>query len=133
MASSRPYPNLTAKQMSDAFAQQYYNIMENSPEQLYQFYKDSSKVARPENNGTISITTTKDRIKVKLLALRNLWGPLHMETVDAQELSGNNISVVVTGNFNQEGSQRKKFVQKFFLAPQAEGGYFIETDVLNII
>ncbi|KAL6182875.1 hypothetical protein ACLB2K_044287 [Fragaria x ananassa] len=128
-----PITNPIAKQVSNAFARQYYYLWENSPDQVYRFYKDCSKLIRPEDNGTMSTTTTIEKIKDKLLALRRLctWRSLHLVTVDEHSCITGGVFVVATGYTTEKDGQKKKFIQKFFLAPQAEGGYFLESDMVE--
>ena len=48
------------KQVGNAFVQQYYHILHQSPGLVHKFYHDSSKIGRPEEDGTMRVTTTMD-------------------------------------------------------------------------
>lgn len=55
-------------QVGHAFVQQYYLILHQSPALVHRFYKDISKLGRPEDDGTTSITTTMSVIIPYFLA-----------------------------------------------------------------
>lgn len=38
--------------------QQYYQILHHSPSLAHRFYQDVSKLGRPQDDGTMTITTT---------------------------------------------------------------------------
>lgn len=46
------------EQVGNAFVHQYYLILHQSPELVYRFYQDSSKLGRPEAEGLMSSITT---------------------------------------------------------------------------
>ncbi|KAM0063207.1 putative Ras GTPase-activating protein-binding protein [Helianthus debilis subsp. tardiflorus] len=66
----------------------------------HRFYQDISKLSQPEEDGSMSITTTMDEINAKILSLN--YGDLKAEikSVDAQEsLNG---GVKCSGNWIHE-------------------------------
>lgn len=58
----------SAQVVGNAFVEQYYNILYESPELVYRFYQESSVLSRTEPDGVmISVTT----MKVSLYGARN--------------------------------------------------------------
>jgi hypothetical protein len=50
--------------VGNAFVEQYYHILHQSPELVYRFYQESSVISRPDSNGVMTSATT---MKVSLL------------------------------------------------------------------
>lgn len=117
--------------IGNAFVQQYYHILHHSPELVFRFYQDRSKVGRPEEDGTMSITTTMQGINEKIVSLN--YGELSAEikSVDTQESFHGGVQVLVTGCLIGKDSIRY-FSQVFFLAPQ-DRGYFVLNDIFRYI
>ncbi|RRT45803.1 hypothetical protein B296_00054873 [Ensete ventricosum] len=46
--------------VGNAFVQQYYHILQQSPELVYRFYQEGSKLGRPDAHGAMSSVTTTD-------------------------------------------------------------------------
>lgn len=44
--------------VGNAFVDQYYHMLHESPELVHRFYQDISKLGRPEPNGIMGVTTT---------------------------------------------------------------------------
>ena len=49
---------LLCMQVGNAFVDQYYHILHQSPELVDRFYQDSSMLSRPELNGVMTSVTT---------------------------------------------------------------------------
>ncbi|XP_019413015.1 PREDICTED: putative G3BP-like protein isoform X2 [Lupinus angustifolius] len=135
MASSEqqvPPRTPAADIVGNAFVDQYYHMLHESPELVHKFYQDVSKLGRPEQNGLMGITTTLEDINKKILSLG--YGELSAEiiSVDAQESYGGGVLVLVTGFITGEDNIKQKFTQCFFLAPQ-EKGYFVLNDVFRYV
>ena len=47
-----------AQVVGNAFVEQYYHILHQSPEQVYRFYQDSSVLSRPDSNGVMTSVMT---------------------------------------------------------------------------
>ena len=47
-------------QVGNAFVQQYYHILQQSPELVYRFYQEGSKLGRPDAHGAMTSVTTTD-------------------------------------------------------------------------
>ena len=118
--------------VGNAFVDQYYHMLHESPELVHRFYQDVSKLGRPEQNGIMGITTTMFDINKKILSLG--YGELSAEivSVDAQESYGGGVIVLVTGFMIGKDDIKQKFTQCFFLAPQ-EKGYFVLNDVFRYV
>ncbi|KAM0063213.1 putative Ras GTPase-activating protein-binding protein [Helianthus debilis subsp. tardiflorus] len=97
---------------------------------VHRFYQDFSKLGQPEEDGSMSITTTMDAINTKILSLN--YGDLKAEinSVDAQESLNGRVSVLVTGYMNGMDNIQQQFTQSFFLAPQ-DKGYFVLNDMFR--
>lgn len=121
-----------AEIVGNAFVDQYYHMLHESPELVHRFYQDISKLGRPEPNGIMGVTTTMLDINKKILSLG--YGELSAEiiSVDAQESFGGGVIVLVTGFMIGKDDIKQKFTQCFFLAPQ-EKGYFVLNDVFRYV
>ncbi|KAI3682587.1 hypothetical protein L1987_82662 [Smallanthus sonchifolius] len=71
--------------VGNAFVQQYYHILHQSPGLVHRFYQDISKLGRPEEDGSMSITTTMDAINSKIISLNYDEFRAEIKSVDAQE------------------------------------------------
>lgn len=49
---------LNAQVIGNAFVEQYYHVLRNSPGLAYKFYNDASILSRPNSNGLMSSITT---------------------------------------------------------------------------
>ncbi|KAE8694981.1 hypothetical protein F3Y22_tig00110761pilonHSYRG00076 [Hibiscus syriacus] len=59
----------SAQVVGNAFVEQYYHILYNSPELAHRFYHDSSVLSRPDSNGMMTSVTTMQGINEKILSL----------------------------------------------------------------
>lgn len=48
----------SAQVVGNAFVEQYYHILHQSPKLVHKFYQDSSILSRPDTNGLMSSVTT---------------------------------------------------------------------------
>ncbi|XP_059626238.1 nuclear transport factor 2-like isoform X2 [Cornus florida] len=131
MAAAVQQP-VSAHVVGNAFVQQYYQILHKSPGLVFRFYQDISKLGRPEDNGTMGITTTMNSINEKILSLN--YGELRAEikSVDAQESFDGGVHVLVTGYLTGKDNVIRNFAQTFFLAPQ-DRGYFVLNDIFRYV
>ncbi|KAF8066446.1 hypothetical protein N665_1156s0007 [Sinapis alba] len=118
--------------VGNAFVHQYYHILHQSPQHVHRFYQEISKLGRPEDNGTMSITSTLQAIDKKILALGSGVIGAEIATVDTQESYGGGFLLLVTGYLTGKDGVRRTFTQTFFLAPQ-ETGYFVLNDMFRYI
>lgn len=121
---------VSAQVVGNAFVQQYYHILHQSPGLVHRFYQDVSKLGRPEEDGSMSITTTMDAIDAKILSLN--YGDFRAEirSVDAQESLNGGVNVLVTGHLTGKDNVLRNFTQSFFLAPQ-DKGFFVLNDMFR--
>ncbi|KAF5746291.1 putative G3BP-like protein [Tripterygium wilfordii] len=122
----------TADVVGNAFVNQYYLILHQSPELVHRFYHDISKLGRPGGDGAMSLTTTMQAIDGKILSLDYKGIKAEIITVDAQESYNGGVLVLVNGFLTGKDSIRRKFTQSFFLAPQ-DKGYFVLNDVFRYV
>ncbi|GMQ10952.1 hypothetical protein CsSME_00053755 [Camellia sinensis var. sinensis] len=122
----------SAHVVGNAFVEQYYHILHESPELVYKFYQDSSVLSRPDSNGVMTSVTTMQAINDKILSLDYGNYKAEIKTADAQESYKEGVIVLVTGCLTGKDNVRKKFTQTFFLAPQ-EKGYFVLNDVFRYV
>ncbi|XP_057517331.1 nuclear transport factor 2-like [Amaranthus tricolor] len=121
-----------AQVVGNAFVEQYYHILHQSPEQVYRFYQDSSVLSRPDSNGVMTSVMTMQGINEKILSLNYKDYMAEIKTADAQQSYGSGVIVLVTGYLTGRDNVRKKFAQSFFLAPQ-EKGFFVLNDVFRYV
>ncbi|XP_058206464.1 nuclear transport factor 2-like isoform X2 [Rhododendron vialii] len=122
-----------AQVVANAFVQQYYLIQQQSPGLVHRFYQEESKLGRPEDDGTMSTTTTLQAINEKILSLNCGQYRAEITYVDAQESYNGGVHVLVIGYFEGKDNMIiRNFTQTFFLAPQ-EKGYFVLNDVFRYI
>ncbi|XP_010323093.1 nuclear transport factor 2 isoform X3 [Solanum lycopersicum] len=123
---------VSAQVVANAFVQQYYHILHHSPGLVFRFYQDISKLGRPEEDGSMGITTTMQAINDKILSLN--YGDLRAEikSVDAQESFNGGVHVLVTGYLTGKDNLVRNFCQTFFLAPQ-DRGYFVLNDMFRYV
>nr|ACN36219.1 unknown [Zea mays] len=129
-AASGPPP--PAQVVGNAFVHQYYNILHQSPELVYRFYQESSRLGRPSGTGDdgMETVTSMDAINDKIVSMG--IDRAEIKAVDAQESLCGGVTVLVMGHLTGRNSVSREFVQSFFLAPQ-EKGYFVLNDILRYV
>ncbi|KAF8408219.1 hypothetical protein HHK36_007364 [Tetracentron sinense] len=132
MQTSSPSSAPSAQLVGNAFVEQYYHILHQSPELVFRFYLDSSVLSRPESNGVMTSVTTMQAINDKILSLDSKDYKAEIKTADAQESFKDGVIVLVTGCLTGKDNVRRKFAQSFFLAPQ-DNGYFVLNDVFRYV
>ncbi|KAK1270807.1 hypothetical protein QJS04_geneDACA004492 [Acorus gramineus] len=125
-------PSPSAQMVGNAFVHQYYHILHQSPELVYRFYQDGSKLGRPEDKGVMSSITTMEAINKKILSMDYADYRAEIKTVDAQESLEGGVLVLVTGHLTGKDEVRRSFTQSFFLAPQ-DKGYFVLNDIFRYV
>ncbi|KAL6967983.1 myosin ATPase [Sarracenia purpurea var. burkii] len=123
---------VSAQVVGNAFVQQYYHIQHQSPNLVHRFYQDISKLGRPEEDGTMGLTTTMKAIDEKILSLKYGEFRAEIKSVDAQESYNGGVHVLVTGYLVGKDNLIQNFTQAFFLAPQ-EKGYFVLNDIFRYV
>ncbi|KAK1351818.1 nuclear transport factor 2-like [Heracleum sosnowskyi] len=124
---------VTPQIVGNAFVLQYYHILHQSPALVHRFYNDTSKLGRPEDDGTMSITTTMTAINEKILSLNYGEFRAEIKSVDAQESLNKGVHVLVTGYLTGKDNVVRDFTQSFFLATQERGGYYVLNDMFRYL
>ncbi|KAL8546528.1 hypothetical protein ACS0TY_006312 [Phlomoides rotata] len=123
---------VSAQVVGNAFVAQYYHILHHSPGLVHRFYQDISKLGRPEDDGSMSITTTMQAINDKIVSLNYGDYKAEIKSVDAQESFSGGVHVLVTGYMTGKENSVHNFAQSFFLAPQ-DKGYFVLNDMFRYL
>ncbi|XP_021901679.1 ras GTPase-activating protein-binding protein 1 isoform X2 [Carica papaya] len=132
MAMQEAGPAPSAQVVGNAFVEQYYHILHQSPGLVHRFYQDSSSLSRPDTNGVMTTVSTMQAINDKILSLNYEDYTAEIKTADAQDSYEKGVIVLVTGCLTGKDNVRKKFTQTFFLAPQ-DNGYFVLNDVFRYV
>ncbi|ONK73758.1 uncharacterized protein A4U43_C04F34970 [Asparagus officinalis] len=127
-AGSPPSPQL----VGNAFVQQYYTILHQSPAVVYRFYQESSKLTRPGPQGVMSSVTTLQAINDKIMSMDFGGFMAEIKTVDSQDSVNGGVLVLVTGYLTGKDNVRRNFTQSFFLATQ-DKGYFVLNDIFRYV
>lgn len=122
----------SAQVVGAAFVEQYYRILQLSPELVFRFYQESSELSRPDESGQMTSVTTMQGIDEKIQSLNYKNYNAEIKTVDAQKSYQEGVTVLVTGCLTSEDNSKRQFAQSFFLAPQ-DNGYFVLNDVLRFV
>ncbi|XP_021720099.1 ras GTPase-activating protein-binding protein 1-like [Chenopodium quinoa] len=125
-----PCSYIPPDEVGNAFARQYYTILQQSPALVYRFYQDISKLGRPGDDGVMGFTSTMDAINAKILSYGSLKADIKF--VDAQESYNGGVIVLVTGSLIYADESKRGFIQTFFLAPQ-DKGFFVLNDMLRFV
>ncbi|CAJ2664662.1 unnamed protein product [Trifolium pratense] len=126
--TSAPSPQV----VGNAFVEQYYHILHQSPDLVHRFYQDSSLLSRSDSNGVMKTVTTTKAINETIVSLNYEDCTAEIKTADAQESYEKGVIVLVTGCLTGKDNVRRKFAQTFFLAPQ-DKGYYVLNDVFRYI
>ncbi|MED6145037.1 hypothetical protein PIB30_021184 [Stylosanthes scabra] len=132
MQEASPATTPSAQVVGNAFVEQYYHILHQSPNLVHRFYQDSSFLSRSDNNGQMTTVTTMQAINEKILSLNYEDYTAEIKTADAQESYEKGVIVLVTGCLTGKDNVKRKFSQTFFLAPQ-DKGYYVLNDVFRYI
>nr|XP_043635786.1 nuclear transport factor 2-like [Erigeron canadensis] len=121
---------VTASQVGSYFVQQYYQVLQQQPESVHQFYTDSSTMIRVDGESTDNASAI---FQIHTLIQSLHFSGIEIKTINALESWSEGIVVMVYGSVRSKNfSGWRKFVQTFFLAPQ-EKGYFVMNDIFHFI
>ncbi|CAI9288411.1 unnamed protein product [Lactuca saligna] len=122
--------SVTASQVGSYFVQQYYQVLQQQPEFVHQFYADSSTMVRVDGEST---ETASAIFQIHSLIQSLQFSGIEIKTINALESWSQGIVVVVSGSVRSKFFNGwRKFVQTFFLAPQ-EKGYFVMNDIFHFV
>lgn len=122
----------TASLVGNAFVNQYYNVLHQSPHVVHRFYTDQSKLSRAEAGMSADTVETQDKIREKIMSMDFGGIRAEIKTVDSQESLNGSVLVMVTGSLSSQDGPERDFMQTFFLAPQ-ERGYFVLNDICRYL
>ncbi|KAK1355878.1 ras GTPase-activating protein-binding protein 2-like [Heracleum sosnowskyi] len=121
------YPG--AAQVGSYFVTQYYQVLQQKPDCVHQFYNGSSTVIRVDGELT---DTASDIVQIHRLVMSTNFTGIEVKTINSLDSWNGGVLVVVSGSVkSKEFIGRKKFVQTFILAPQ-EKGFFVLNDIFHL-
>ncbi|XP_024466375.2 nuclear transport factor 2 isoform X2 [Populus trichocarpa] len=131
MSSSVPYHiPVSAAQVGTYFVAQYYQVLQQQPEFVHQFYSDASTMLRIDGSIRESAATM---LQIHALIMSLKYTGIEIRTAHALDSWNGGVLVMVSGYVQVKGfDNKRKFVETFFLAPQ-EKGYFVLNDVFHFI
>lgn len=124
--------NLSSFEVSWLFVQEYYTIMNRSPEKLYQFYNKDSYYCNGSEGESSKIYHGQSEINKRIKDLDYEDCKVLVSNVDCQVSSEDGIIIQVLGEMSNKGSSSHKFAQTFFLAKQPNG-YFVLNDIIRFL
>ncbi|KAJ6323891.1 hypothetical protein OIU76_011233 [Salix suchowensis] len=129
MSSSVPYHiPVSAAQVATYFVAQYYQVLQQQPEFVHQFYSDASAMLRIDGSIRESAATM---LQIHALTMSLNYTGIEIRTAHSLESWNGGVLVMVSGYVQVKGfDNKRKFVETFFLAPQ-EKGYFVLNDVFH--
>jgi len=119
-------------EVSWLFVQEYYTIMNNSPEKLHQFYNKDSYYCNGSEGESSIIYHGQSDINKRIKELEYEDCKVLVSNVDSQVSSGDGIIIQVLGEMSNKGGASHKFAQTFFLAKQPNG-YFVLNDIIRFL
>ncbi|KAM7466362.1 hypothetical protein LguiB_013924 [Lonicera macranthoides] len=121
---------VTAAQVGTYFVGQYYQMLQQQPDLVYQFYSDVSTMVRIDGSKR---DTAAAMLHIHSLVMSLNYTGIEIKTAHSLESWNGGVLVMVTGYvYAKDFNGRRKFVQSFFLAPQ-EKGYFVFNDIFHFI
>ncbi|KAE9619401.1 hypothetical protein Lal_00047229 [Lupinus albus] len=121
---------VSAAQVGSYFVGQYYQILPQQPNRVYQFYSDNSSMIRVDGDST---QTAHDVLQIHELVMSLNFVSIEIKTINSLDSWDGGLVVMVSGFVKiKDISGRRKFFQTFFLAPQ-EKGYFVLNDIFHFI
>ncbi|TQE08405.1 hypothetical protein C1H46_006033 [Malus baccata] len=129
MATPYAFP-VTAAQVGTYFVTQYYQVLQQQPDFVHQFYSEASTMVRADGNSRATAVAMQ-QIHDLVMSL-NLTG-FEINKANSLESWNGGVLVLVEGYLEMKTfTGRRKFAQTFFLAPQ-ERGYFVLNDIFHFV
>ncbi|KAI4301032.1 hypothetical protein L6164_034351 [Bauhinia variegata] len=126
MASPFPPRKPAATEVGSFFVGKYYQVLQTQPEQVHQFYSDSSSMIRVDGDSSQSASAI---LQIHTLLMSLNYSGIEITTINSLDSWNDGVLVMVSG-FIKIMDMKRKFVQTFFLAPQ-ENGYFVLNDIFQ--
>ncbi|KAK6239014.1 hypothetical protein QUC31_004483 [Theobroma cacao] len=126
MATSYPGP----VQVGSYFVGQYYQVLQQQPDLVHQFYSDASTMIRVDGDSSESASAT---LQIHSMVMSLNFTAIEIKTINSLDSWNGGVLVMVSGSVKiKDFNGRRKFVQTFLLAPQ-EKGYFVLNDIFQFI
>ncbi|OMO64999.1 hypothetical protein CCACVL1_21587 [Corchorus capsularis] len=126
MAASYPGP----VQVGSYFVGQYYQVLQQQPDLVHQFYSDASTMIRVDGESSESASAT---LQIHTMVMSLNFTAIEIKTINSLDSWNGGVLVMVSGSVKiKDIMGRRNFVQTFFLAPQ-EKGYFVLNDIFQFI
>ncbi|XP_043704223.1 nuclear transport factor 2-like isoform X2 [Telopea speciosissima] len=117
---------VSAVQVGSYFVGQYYQVLQQTPDFVHQFYTDASSILRVDGNNSEMATSV---VQIHSLIMSLNFTEIEIKTVHSLNSLEGGVLVKVSGFVRtKDFNGRRKFVQTFFLAPQ-EKGFFVLNDI----
>ncbi|KAM0851526.1 hypothetical protein ACQ4PT_052362 [Festuca glaucescens] len=121
-----------ANQVGTYFLRNYYNLLQQNPDVVHQFYNEASTMIRVDDVTGIS-TTANSMMDIHSLIMSLNFTQIEIKTANFTNSWGDGVIVMVSGLVQtKEYINQRKFIQTFFLAPQ-EKGYFVLNDYFHFV
>ncbi|MQL81320.1 hypothetical protein Taro_013794 [Colocasia esculenta] len=128
MASGYLAP-VSAVQVGSYFVGQYYQVLQQRPSLVHQFYTDLSTLVHIDGSTS---ETASGMLQIHNLIMSLKFSGIEIKTAHSLESWSGGVLVMVSGSVQtKEFSGCRRFVQTFFLAPQ-EKGYFVLNDIFHL-
>ncbi|KAJ7955488.1 putative Ras-GTPase-activating protein-binding protein [Quillaja saponaria] len=126
-----PFPfSVTAAQVGTYFVGQYYQVLQEQPDFVHQFYSDDSTIVRVDGH-TRETATAMIQIHALIMSLK--YTGIEIKTAHSLESWNGGVLIMVSGSLLiKDYNRRRKFMQTFFLAPQ-EKGFFVLNDIFHFV
>ncbi|XP_022758532.1 putative G3BP-like protein [Durio zibethinus] len=126
MATSYPGP----VQVGSYFVGQYYQVLQQQPDLVHQFYSDGSTMIRVNGDSSESASAM---LEIHTLVMSLNFTAIQIKTINSLDSWNGGVLVMVSGSVKiKDFNGRRKFVQTFFLAPQ-DKGYFVLNDIFQFV
>lgn len=130
MATPFPLPAVTAAQVGTYFVGQYYQVLQQQPDFVHQFYSDASTMLRIDGN---TRETATGMLQIHRVVMSLSYTGVEIKTAHSLESWNGGVLVVISGSvLVKDFHDRRKFAQTFFLAPQ-ENGFFVLNDIFHFV
>ncbi|KAK4742816.1 hypothetical protein SAY87_000817 [Trapa incisa] len=121
---------VTAVEVGSYFVGQYYQMLKEHPDLAHQFYNELSSMVRVDGDSSESASSL---LQIHTLLMSLNLNTIEIKTINTLESWNGGIVVMVSGLVKtKDFSNKRKFVQTFFLAPQ-EKGYFVLNDIFQFL